>query len=170
MANKSFIAILMGSSSDTPVMQRTAEILEHFNVPYEMRILSAHRTPQRLQTYVKNAERRGCAVFIAAAGMAAHLAGSVAAITLRPVIGVPLEASSLGGIDSLLSTVQMPAGVPVATVAVGKAGADNAAYLALQVLALGDKNLAKRLVNQRQKRGAAILAADRKLQESLDGD
>ena len=146
-------------------MQRTADILEHFAVPYEMHILSAHRTPEQLRSYVQDAPARGCAVFIAAAGMAAHLAGAVAALTLRPVIGVPLEGSALHGIDALLSTVQMPSGVPVATVAVGAAGAGNAAYLALQMLALEDAELAQRLEQDRLERAAAAQASDRELQK-----
>ena len=169
MTTKPFIAILMGSASDTEVMQRTADVLTGFQVPHEMHILSAHRTPEQLRGYVEDAEGRGCAVFIAAAGMAAHLAGAVAALSSRPVIGVPLDASSLGGLDSLLATVQMPAGVPVATVALGKAGAGNAAYLALQILALGDEELAMRLEKERQKRAATVLEADQKLQQERSG-
>src|SRR5690606_10306509 len=116
-----FVAVLMGSDSDLPVMQAAVEVLDALSVPREVRITSAHRTPAETQAYVRDADARGCAVFIAAAGLAAHLAGAVAAQTVRPVIGVPLEAGPLAGMDALLSTVQMPAGVPVGCVAIGKA-------------------------------------------------
>ena len=129
-----FVAILMGSDSDLPVMQSTVDVLKSFDIDYEVRITSAHRTPEDTRHYVSDADARGCAVFIAAAGMAAHLAGAVAAHTLRPVIGVPIDAGPLQGFDALLSTVQMPGGIPVAGVAIGKAGAKNAAYLAVQIL------------------------------------
>ena len=125
-----FIAILMGSDSDLLVMQATLDTLKNLGIPYEARITSAHRTPQATHDYVTDADQRGCAVFIAAAGMAAHLAGAVAALTLKPVIGVPLESGALRGLEALLSTVQMPGGIPVATMAIGGAGAKNAAYLA----------------------------------------
>jgi len=125
-----FVAVLMGSDSDLPVMQASIDTLTSLGIATEARITSAHRTPAETMAYVQDAEQRGCRVFIAAAGLAAHLAGAVAAHTLRPVIGVPLDAGSLGGQDSLLSTVQMPGGIPVATVAIGKPGAKNAAYLA----------------------------------------
>lgn len=128
--SRAFVAILMGSKSDLPVMEKTAEVLKSLDVPFEMKITSAHRTPDATHAYVKDAEARGCRVFICAAGLAAHLAGAVAGIITRPVIGVPLDAGPLQGLDSLMSTVQMPGGVPVATVAVGNAGAKNAAYLA----------------------------------------
>jgi len=127
-------------------------------VPYEVRVTSAHRTPQATHEYVTDADRRGCAVFIAAAGLAAHLAGAVAAATLRPVIGVPLDAGPLQGMDSLLSTVQMPGGIPVACVAIGKAGAKNAAYLAAQILALSDDGLRKRLDEERADTARGVLA------------
>jgi 5-(carboxyamino)imidazole ribonucleotide mutase len=153
----------MGSDSDLPLMQATLEVLDRLNIPYEVKITSAHRTPDATRGYVKDAEHRGCVAFIAAAGLAAHLAGAVAALTLKPVIGVPLDAGPLQGIDSLLSTVQMPGGIPVATVAIGKAGAKNAAYLAAQILALGDPTLAQRLSAERKANADALQAKDAKL-------
>jgi 5-(carboxyamino)imidazole ribonucleotide mutase len=155
---QAFVAVLMGSDSDLPVMQATLEVLDKVGVPYEVRVTSAHRTPQATHEYVTDADRRGCAVFIAAAGLAAHLAGAVAAATLRPVIGVPLDAGPLQGMDSLLSTVQMPGGIPVACVAIGKAGAKNAAYLAAQILALSDDGLRKRLDEERADTARGVLA------------
>jgi 5-(carboxyamino)imidazole ribonucleotide mutase len=144
-----FVSILMGSKSDYEVMKTTAEVLEKFGVQYELVVSSAHRSPERTKKYVKDAEEKGAKVFIAAAGMAAHLAGALAAITTKPVIGVPMDASSLQGNDALLSTVQMPGGMPVATVAIGKAGAKNSAYLAMQILAVSDKSLAEKLREDR---------------------
>ena len=123
--NNPFVAILMGSDSDLPVMRSTMEVLDKFSIAKEVKITSAHRTPEATKSYIKDAEARGCAVFIAAAGLAAHLAGAVAATTTKPVIGVPLDAGPLSGIDALLATVQMPGGIPVGTVAIGKAGAKN---------------------------------------------
>jgi 5-(carboxyamino)imidazole ribonucleotide mutase len=138
-----FVAILMGSDSDLAVMEHAAQVLKEFSVAHEVRILSAHRTPDATREYIISAQERGCAVFIAAAGMAAHLAGAVAAHSLVPVIGVPLASGEIKGLDALLSTVQMPAGVPVACMAVGKAGAKNAAYFATQILSLNNPELAK---------------------------
>ena len=161
-----FVAVLMGSDSDLPVMETTISTLRELGIRVEAKVTSAHRTPVATHDYVKDAESRGCAVFIAAAGMAAHLAGAVAANTLRPVIGVPI-ANSLEGLDALLSTVQMPGGIPVATVAIGKAGAKNAAYLAAQMLALSDPELARRLVDDRAASAAAVAAQDAALQEKL---
>ena len=160
-----FVAILMGSDSDLPVMREAAEVLARFSVRHELRISSAHRTPDATRAYVREAEARGCAVYIAAAGMAAHLAGAVAANTVRPVIGVPLDAGTLGGIDALLSTVQMPGGIPVASVAIGKAGARNAAYLAVQMLALGDAQLAQALREDRAAAAARVDEANARLQQ-----
>lgn len=160
-----FIAVLMGSDSDLPVMQATVEVLRNFDLDYELRVLSAHRTPDETRAYVKDAESRGCAVFVAAAGMAAHLAGAVAAGTTRPVIGVPIDAGPLSGLDALLSTVQMPGGIPVATVAIGKAGAKNAGYLAAQILALSDPDLAERVASERREQAAAVIARDARLRE-----
>ncbi len=162
-----FVAILMGSDSDLPVMKSTFDTLAAFGIPYEARISSAHRTPAATAAYVEEADQRGCAVFIAAAGLAAHLAGAVAAHTIRPVIGVPMEGGPLNGFDALLSTVQMPGGVPVASVAIGKAGAKNAAYLAAQILALHDQALAQRLKDDRARTSDQIAARNLELQASL---
>ena len=140
-----FVAILMGSDSDLPIMQSTVDVLKSFGIEYEVRITSAHRTPEDTRSYVSDADARGCAVFIAAAGMAAHLAGAVSAHTLRPVIGVPIDAGPLQGFDALLSTVQMPAGIPVATMAVGKAGAINAAILTAEIISLNNENITEKL-------------------------
>jgi len=155
-----FVAVLMGSKSDLPTLEKTVEVLRGLGIPHELKITSAHRTPEATHAYVKDADARGCAVFIAAAGLAAHLAGTVAGLTLKPVIGIPLDAGPLNGIDSLLSTVQMPGGIPVATVAIGSAGAKNAAYLAAQILALSDPALAERLEAAREANAAEVRAAD----------
>ena len=162
-----FVAVLMGSDSDFPVMESALEVLEAFGVRYEARVGSAHRTPAAVHAYVRDAEERGCAVFIAAAGMAAHLAGAVAALTVRPVVGVPVDAGPLRGEDALLSTVQMPGGIPVATVAIGKAGAKNAGYLAVQILANADDSLAVALRAERERNAAGILGRNDALQEKL---
>jgi 5-(carboxyamino)imidazole ribonucleotide mutase len=144
-----FVSIIMGSKSDYDVMKSCGQTLEAFGVPYELIVSSAHRSPDRTKEYILEAEKKGSQIFIAAAGMAAHLAGVLASKTTRPIIGVPMSASALNGIDALLSTVQMPAGMPVATVAIGKAGAINAAYLAMQILALQDDVLRQKLVEDR---------------------
>ncbi len=162
-----FVAVLMGSDSDLDCMQGCMDVLGKLGVPCEVRITSAHRTPEVTRNYVNDAERRGCAVFIAAAGMAAHLAGAVAAQTIRPVIGVPVDAGPLKGMDALLSTVQMPAGVPVAGVAIGSAGARNAAFLAAQMLGLADSGLSERLRAERQSSAESVAAKDRALQKKL---
>ncbi len=164
-----FVAVLMGSDSDFPVMKSTLEVLDAFGVGYEVRISSAHRTPAATRDYVLDAQSRGCAVFIAAAGMAAHLAGAVASLTIRPVIGVPVDAGPLQGEDALLSTVQMPGGIPVATVAIGKAGAKNAGYLAVQILGVADQALASDLSAERERNAAEILGKNDALQEKLRG-
>ena len=161
-----FVAVLMGSDSDLPVMEGAIVTLKSLGIRVEARVTSAHRTPVATHEYVKDADLRGCAVFIAAAGMAAHLAGAVAANTLKPVIGVPID-NSLQGLDALLSTVQMPGGIPVATVAIGKAGARNAAYLAAQILALSDTGLAARLAADRAANADGVAAKNRALQERL---
>lgn len=158
-----FVAILMGSASDLPVMQAASDVLDKLNIGFEVRITSAHRTPEDTKSYVEDAEGRGCAVFIAGAGMAAHLAGAVAARTVKPVIGVPIDAGPLQGFDALLSTVQMPGGIPVATVAIGKAGAKNAAYLAAQIIALGDTSLADKLVTERADNAESVRNANANL-------
>jgi len=157
----------MGSDSDLPVMQNTLDVLDSLNVQWEVKVTSAHRTPTATHEYVKGAEDRGCKVFICAAGLAAHLAGAVAGITTRPVIGVPIDGGPLKGQDSLLSTVMMPGGVPVATVAIGKAGAKNAAYLAAQILAVADDALADRVKQDRQANADAVIAKDAALQKTL---
>ncbi len=144
-----FVSIIMGSKSDYDVMKSCAETLEEFNVKYELIISSAHRSPERTKKYIKEAEEKGAKVFIAAAGMAAHLAGALAATTTKPVIGVPMKGGAMDGMDAMLSTVQMPSGMPVATVALGKAGAVNAAFLAMQILAIADKELAVKLKEDR---------------------
>ena len=168
-AQTPFVAVLMGSDSDFPVMKSTLEVLDAFGVRHEVRVSSAHRTPAATRDYVVDAEARGCAVFIAAAGMAAHLAGAVAAITVRPVIGVPVDAGPLHGEDALLSTVQMPGGIPVATVAIGKAGAKNAGYLAAQILAVTEDSLASDLRSERERNATEILRKNEVLQERLRG-
>lgn len=162
-----FVAILMGSESDWPVMQAAAETLTKLDVHHEVRITSAHRTPEATATYVADAQKRGCAVFICGAGMAAHLAGAVAAHTVRPVIGVPIDSGPLSGFDALLSTVQMPGGIPVATVAVGKAGARNAAYLAAQMLSLADEALVTKLVEDRAANRDKVQQQNERLQSEL---
>jgi phosphoribosylaminoimidazole carboxylase PurE protein len=139
------VGILMGSDSDLPIMQEAGAMLREFGIDYEMTIASAHRTPKKVLEYGQNAERRGLKVIIAGAGWAAHLAGFVAAQTTLPVIGVPIDSSALKGIDALLSTVQMPGGVPVATMSLGKAGAKNAGVFAAQIIALSDVKVANRL-------------------------
>jgi len=144
-----FVSIIIGSKSDYEVMKECGKTLEKFGVPYELIISSAHRSPERTRSYIRDAEERGAVVFIAAAGMAAHLAGAVAATTIKPVIGVPMSSSDLRGEDALLSTVMMPAGMPVATLAIGKAGAINSAYLAMQILAIDDDELKVKLTEDR---------------------
>ena len=151
------IGILMGSKSDANIMGEAARILEEFGVPHEMKVLSAHRTPQETSEYAQSAENRGIQALIAGAGYAAHLAGALAAHSTLPIIGVPLDASSLQGLDSLLSTVQMPKGIPVACMGIGKAGAINAALFAVQILARSDPDLAQKLKEYREKMRQEIL-------------
>ena len=165
---KPFVAILMGSDSDLPQMEAAFGVLQSFDIDFEVKITSAHRTPKVTHDFVTSADQRGCGAFICAAGMAAHLAGAVAAATLKPVIGVPINAS-LDGLDALLSTVQMPGGIPVATVAIGKAGAKNAAYLAAQILATADPSLHQKLIAERESNAQAIITKDLALQEKLKG-
>lgn len=158
MADPIKAAILMGSKSDwESVMKAAADTLTEFGVPNEARVLSAHRTPKALEAYIEEALSRGCEVFIAGAGGAAHLAGVIASFTIKPVLAVPVE-SKLNGLDSLLSMVQMPADIPVATLAIGKAGAKNAALLAVEILAVSDPSLAQRLHDYRKKRADEILS------------
>jgi 5-(carboxyamino)imidazole ribonucleotide mutase len=144
-----FISIIIGSKSDYNIMKNCSDTLEKFGVAYELIISSAHRSPDRTKDYIKSAEKKGAQVFIAAAGMAAHLAGALAAGTTKPIIGVPMSGGAMDGMDAMLSTVQMPGGMPVATVAIGKAGAVNSAYLAMQILALGDEELKIKLLEDR---------------------
>lgn len=158
------VLIVMGSASDRPVMEESSRLLAEFGVPCGVAVASAHRTPDKVQRLARDAAAGGTKVIIAGAGYAAHLAGALASQTLLPVIGVPLEASPLSGLDALLSTVQMPAGVPVAAVAVGKTGARNAAILAVQILALSDEDLAKKLAEYRRGLAAKVEAADAELQ------
>ncbi len=157
------ILILMGSKSDAEAMSEAARILESLGIPSVATVASAHRSPARTQKLAREAEGKGYSVIIAGAGAAAHLAGVVAAETTLPVIGVPLASSPLSGLDSLLSTAQMPGGVPVATMAVGKAGAQNAAYLAAQILALSDPTLKKKLKDRRRKMAKAVAASAKEI-------
>jgi phosphoribosylaminoimidazole carboxylase PurE protein len=150
------VGIVMGSDSDLPVMKKAAEILEQFNVPYFMTVASAHRTPKRVAELAERAEREGWKVLIAAAGMAAHLAGFLAAHTVIPIIGVPMDSSSLKGLDALLSTVQMPGGVPVACMSLGSAGAKNAGLLAVQILACFDDSLRKKVRKYRKEQAKEV--------------
>ena len=158
------VGILMGSDSDLPTLQEAGKILEEFAVPFELRICSAHRTPDRLARYAREAEGRGLRVLIAGAGGAAHLAGVLAAHVTLPVIGVPMESGALGGLDALLSTVQMPGGIPVACMAFGRAGARNAALLAVEILALGDPQLKRKLADYRARMAADVAGKDRQIQ------
>jgi 5-(carboxyamino)imidazole ribonucleotide mutase len=164
--NDPLVLIVMGSDSDLPVMEEGAKVLTEFGVPWEMRISSAHRSPKRTAEIAAEAAGRGIRVIIAAAGMAAHLAGVIAAETCLPVIGVPMGGSALSGMDALLSMVQMPGGIPVATMAIGKAGAKNAGIFAVQVLALGDPALMERLREYREKMAGEVEEKDRLLQRA----
>ena len=161
------VAVLMGSDSDLPVMKLAVEGLKAFGLGCEVRVLSAHRSPEATAEFAREAAGRGIGAIICGAGAAAHLAGAVAAQTSLPVIGVPLVSGSLGGLDALLATVQMPPGVPVATVAVGELGARNAAVLAAQILAVGDAELAGRLAKHKAEMAAGVAAKDRKVREGL---
>ena len=157
------VGIVMGSASDMPVVKKALDTLESFGVPFEVHVYSAHRTPDEAATFARKAKKNGFGVIIAAAGMAAHLAGAVAANTTLPVIGIPCKSAALDGMDALLSTVMMPPGIPVATVAID--GAKNAAWLALQILAVSDKELAAKLEEQREKAKADVLKKDAELLE-----
>ena len=158
-------AIIMGSDSDLPVVQKTADTLRAFDVPFEAHVFSAHRTPDQARDFARSAREKGYGVIIAAAGMAAHLAGAIAANTTLPVIGVPCSGPHFDGMDALLATVQMPTGIPVATVAVG--GGSNAALLAAEILAVDDLELAQRLVDLRTSMAEQIQSQNRELQEQL---
>jgi phosphoribosylaminoimidazole carboxylase PurE protein len=161
------VSIVMGSDSDLEVMQESAEVLKEFGVSFEMQVLSAHRTPILVADFATQATQKGLKVIIAGAGGAAHLAGAVAANTILPVIGVPLAATQMNGLDALLATVQMPAGVPVATVAVGKPGARNAGLLAVQILALSDAKLAEKLRKYKDALVESSREKNKKLQEKI---
>jgi 5-(carboxyamino)imidazole ribonucleotide mutase len=162
------VAVIMGSDSDLPVIEDALNVLEEFGVPFEVRVLSAHRSPDETSSYARGCAQRGLQVLIAAAGWAAHLAGVIAAETTLPVIGIPVASSPLQGLDSLLSTVQMPPGIPVATMAIGKGGARNAALLAVQILALQQPLLAERLKSFKKKMAEDIVNnKNRKLEEYL---
>jgi phosphoribosylaminoimidazole carboxylase PurE protein len=161
------VSIVMGSDSDLEIMREAVQTLKRFEIPCEVDVTSAHRSPERTARFAREAAGRGIRVIIAGAGGAAHLAGVIAAETTLPVIGVPIPSTSLGGLDSLLATVQMPAGIPVATVAIGKAGAANAAILAAQILALGDAAIAGRLALHKEQLAQSVEEKSRKLHESL---
>ena len=161
------VAIVMGSKSDLPNLKRAFEILRDFGVPHTAKIMSAHRTPMEAAKFAAEAEQNGIKVIICAAGMAAHLAGVVAAHTILPVIGIPMACEPFNGLDALLAMVQMPPGIPVATVTAGKAGADNSALLAVSILALSDASLAGKLKEHRLKQSDKVRAADAELQETL---
>ncbi len=161
------VAIFIGSDSDYEVVRDALEILKKFKVPYSLEVTSAHRTPERTLKLVKSFEEAGAEVFIAAAGKSAHLAGFVAAHTIRPVIGVPVWDLTLNGLDALLSTVQMPKGVPVATMGLGQSGASNAALLAIQILSLKEPNLRERMRNFRDKMAAQIESESKKIRQRL---
>ncbi len=160
------IGIIMGSDSDLPVVKKATDMLDAFEVPYEVHVFSAHRTPLEAADFSKNARENGFGAIIAAAGMAAHLAGAIAANTTLPVVGIPVASANLGGIDALLSTVQMPTGIPVATVAVN--GATNAALLCIQMLAIEDKALADKLNAKRASDSQAVLEKNKKIEEEFN--
>ena len=159
------VAILMGSDSDFGVMSKAISVLKKFEIPVEVHVYSAHRTPEKVAEFASNAKDNGFGVIIAGAGMAAALAGVVAGHTTLPVIGVPLKSNVLEGVDALLSTVMMPSGIPVATVAID--GSKNAAYLAAQILAISDEELAKKVLENRQKQSSAVLVKDQEIQEKV---
>ena len=163
---KAFVSILMGSDSDLPLLENTMSILKGFGIPFEAKVASAHRTPDVVSEYVTDAEKRGCAVFIGAAGLAAHLAGAIAARTTRPVIGIPCDGGPLSGVDALYSTVQMPGGIPVATVAIN--GGLNAGLLAIQILAIKYPDLMEKLKEYKANLEKKINDDDEKLQKELN--
>lgn len=160
------VGIVMGSDSDLPVVEKGIKVLESFGIPYEVHVFSAHRTPIEARDFAVNASENGFGVIIAAAGMAAHLAGALAANTILPVIGIPIKSAAFGGLDALLSTVQMPSGIPVATVAVD--GAANAAYLAAQIIATNDKKLAEKLLRARAENAENVLKKNSAIQEKYN--
>lgn len=160
------VAIIMGSDSDLPVVEKAIDVLKQYQVPFEVHIYSAHRTPEKARDFAINARKNNIGVIIAAAGKAAHLAGAIAANTILPVIGIPIKSSTLDGLDALLSTVQMPSGVPVATVAID--GAANSAILAIQMLAIEDEELAKKLEDAKKENERKILEKDEKIFEKYN--
>lgn len=160
------IAIIMGSDSDLPIVSKAADTLKSFGVPFEVHIFSAHRTPEEAKAFSANARKNGFGAIIAAAGMAAHLAGAIAANTTLPVIGIPIKSAGLGGIDALLSTVQMPSGIPVATVAID--GAVNAALLCVEILAVTDSELAEKLDNKRKADYEKVLSKNKAVEEQFN--
>lgn len=160
------VALIMGSDSDLPIVQKAIDTLKDLNIPYEVHVFSAHRTPLEAKTFSESAEQNGFGVIIAAAGMAAHLAGAIAANTTLPVIGIPCKSNTLDGIDALLSTVQMPSGIPVATVAIN--GAVNAALLSAQILALSDSELSEKLKERRKKEAQTVLEKDAKISKEFN--
>ena len=162
---KPVVGIIMGSDSDLPVMQETAKVLKQFEIPYEIGVYSAHRSPHRTLDYVKSARERGLKVIIAGAGSSAHLAGVTAAETTLPVIGIPIDSSPLSGLDALLSTVQMPPGVPVATMGVGKSGATNAGMFAVQILALNDEKLARKLAEYKDQLEKSVADKNKQVEQ-----
>jgi phosphoribosylamine--glycine ligase len=162
------VGVVMGSDSDMDIMQETAAVMKRFGIPYEMTVASAHRSPKRAAEYAASAKSRGIGVIIAGAGHAAHLAGVMAAHTSLPVIGVPIDSSALKGLDSLLSTVQMPPGVPVATVSIGKPGARNAGILAVQILALSDSSLQQKLASFKQEMADQVEEKAKKIEEQVN--
>lgn len=164
------VGILMGSDNDYPIMAEAAKVLKEFDVPFEMIVSSAHRTPERTSEYVRGARERGLKVLIAGAGAAAHLAGVVAADTSLPVIAVPIDATALQGLDALLAMVQMPAGIPVATMAIGAAGSRNAGIYAAQILATADPALVARLAEFKQRMADGVLEKSDRLQEKMRAD
>jgi 5-(carboxyamino)imidazole ribonucleotide mutase len=164
--SKPIVSIVMGSDSDLEIMREAAKALEEFGIEYEMDVTSAHRSPDRTAEYARQAAQRGIRVIIAGAGGAAHLAGVIAAHTTLPVIGVPIPSTSLQGMDSLLAIVQMPAGIPVATVAIGKPGATNAGILAAQILGVADASIAKKLAAHKEKLASGVEEKSKKLQAS----
>ncbi len=159
------VAIIMGSDSDLPVVEKAVTTLKKFAVPFEVHVYSAHRTPAEVKEFTLAARENGFGAIIAAAGKAAHLAGAIAAMTTLPVIGIPIKSSTLDGLDALLSTVQMPSGIPVATVAID--GAENAALLAIEMLAIEDKSLAEALMNMRSESAAKVLEKNKKIEEQF---
>ena len=164
------VAVIMGSMSDLDIVQGTFDTLEEFGIPFEARVLSAHRTPDEAAEFAKSAASRGVKVIICAAGMAAHLGGVIAAHTTRPVVGVPVASAPVNGLDALFSFVQMPPGIPVATVTAGKAGGKNAALYAASILALGDEKIAAKLADFRKAQREKVLKADEELQKAIEGD